>query len=152
MLEGGGSGSGSGSGSGNGDGRVCVSVGAFPEALECPCDGGKYDCGKRTPMRTACKCKRLLCRKCAGVLASLPDPAPCGLCGEKAVGPHDMSAFDRDTGVVAALLSTAISAPYVYHIYQIFFFQCCVQFKYLFVFVTCVWQETVLCRMCGHRT
>ncbi len=76
-----------------------------PLAMECPCDGFEYDCGKRAPMRSPCACRRLMCRKCAGVVASLPGPAPCGLCGADAVGPFDMTDFVRDTGTMAALLA-----------------------------------------------
>ncbi len=76
-----------------------------PVAWECPCGGCEYDCQKRAPVRAACTCKRLLCRKCAGVVASLPDAAPCDLCGAAAVGPFEASDFQRDVGVVQALLS-----------------------------------------------
>ena len=60
-----------------------------PGAFECPCGPCEYDCQKRAPVRSACACKRLLCRKCAGVAASLPGPVPCGLCGAEAVGPFE---------------------------------------------------------------
>ena len=64
-----------------------------PGAFECPCGPCEYDCQKRAPVRSACACKRLLCRKCTGVAASLPGPAPCGLCGAEAVGPFEAGDF-----------------------------------------------------------
>jgi hypothetical protein len=76
-----------------------------PAALECPCDGAEYDCGKRAPLRSPCRCKRLMCRKCAAVVSSLPHAAPCGLCGAKAVGPFELPHFARDVGVDAVLLA-----------------------------------------------
>lgn len=77
---------------------------APPVAFQCSCDF-EYDCTKRAPMKSACSCERLLCRKCAGVAASLPEAAPCGLCKAEAVGPFELKDFERDTGVVAALMS-----------------------------------------------
>jgi hypothetical protein len=124
--EGGGSGGGGSGGGGGGSGNGAASAAAAkageppiahshahdPVAFECPCDAAEYDCGKRMAVRSACACNRLLCRKCAGVVTSLPAPAPCGLCGAAAApgrGPKD-SAFKRDLGVLAVLLDD-ISAP-----------------------------------------
>ncbi len=88
-----------------------------PGAFECPCGPCEYDCQKRVPVRSACACKRLLCRKCAGVVASLPGPAPCGLCGAEAVGPFeagDSGEFVLDAGVLLALMGRLEARePYV---------------------------------------
>ena len=85
-----------------------------PGAFECPCGPCEYDCQKRAPVRSACACKRLLCRKCAGVAASLPGPAPCGLCGAEAVGPFDAGEFVMDAGVLLALMGRLEARePYV---------------------------------------
>ncbi len=85
-----------------------------PVPFECPCGSCEYDCQKRAPVRSACTCRRLLCRKCAGVAASLPDPAPCGLCGAASVGPFEEKAFAVDRGVLLALASRlAPRQPYV---------------------------------------
>ena len=62
-------------------------------------------------MRAACACKRLLCRKCAGVAATLPDPAPCGLCGAEAVGPFDAGDFKLDRGLLATLIERLPPPP-----------------------------------------
>ena len=85
-----------------------------PGAFECPCGPCEYDCQKRAPVRSACACKRLLCRKCAGVVASLPGPAPCGLCGAEAVGPFEAGDFVMDAGVLLALMGRLeAQEPYV---------------------------------------
>ena len=85
-----------------------------PGAFECPCGPCEYDCQKRAPVRSACACKRLLCRKCAGVAASLPGPAPCGLCGVEAVGPFETGDFVMDAGVLLALMGRLEARePYV---------------------------------------
>jgi hypothetical protein len=85
-----------------------------PGAFECPCGPCEYDCQRRAPVRSACACKRLLCRKCAGVGASLPGPAPCGLCGAEAVGPFDAGDFVMDAGVLLALMGRLKARePYV---------------------------------------
>jgi hypothetical protein len=73
-------------------------------AFACPCCACEYDCQKRAPVRSACACKHLLCRKCAGVVSSLPNPAPCGLCGTGAVGPFEATDFQKDPGVLLALM------------------------------------------------
>ena len=85
-----------------------------PGAFECPCGPCEYDCQKRAPVRSACACKQLLCRKCAGVAASLPGPAPCGLCGAEAVGPFDAGEFVMDAGVLLVLMGRLEARePYV---------------------------------------
>ncbi len=85
-----------------------------PVPFECPCGSCEYDCQKRTPVRAACACKRLLCRKCAGVTASLPDPGPCGLCGAASVSPFEDKEFHVDRGVLLALAGRlAPVQPYV---------------------------------------
>ena len=85
-----------------------------PAAFECPCASCEYDCQKRAPVRTPCACHRLMCRKCAGVAASLPGPAPCGACGAAAVGPFEPQEFRRDSGVLLALLGRLKAhEPYV---------------------------------------
>ncbi len=75
-----------------------------PGAFECPCDASEYDCQQRAPVRTPCDCKHLVCRKCAAVAASVPCPAPCGLCGASAVGPFEVGDLVRDDGVLLALV------------------------------------------------
>ncbi len=85
-----------------------------PGAFECPCGPCEYDCQRRAPVRSACACKRLLCRKCAGVAASLPGPAPCSLCGAEAVGPFEAGDFVLDAGVLLALMGRLEARePYV---------------------------------------
>ncbi len=85
-----------------------------PGAFECPCGPCEYDCQRRAPVRSACACKRLLCRKCAGVAASLPGRAPCGLCGAEAVGPFDAGDFVMDAGVLLSLMGRLeAQEPYV---------------------------------------
>ncbi len=85
-----------------------------PGAFECPCGPCEYDCQRRAPVRSACACKRLLCRKCAGVAASLPGPAPCSLCGDEAVGPFETRDFAMDAGVLLALMGRLETRePYV---------------------------------------
>jgi hypothetical protein len=76
-----------------------------PAPFECPCDAAEYDCQKRAPVRSACACKRLLCRKCAGVVASLPHAATCDLCGAPDQGPFEPGDFPRDVGVLATLMA-----------------------------------------------
>ena len=73
-----------------------------PAPFECPYSGCEYDCQQRAPVRMACACKRLVCRKCAGVAASQPDG--CGLCGSPAGGLDAAGApFSLDLGVLLAL-------------------------------------------------
>ena len=81
-----------------------------PAPFECPCDAAEYNCQKRAPVRSACACKRLLCRKCAGVAASLPDPSACDLCGAEDVGPFEPADFVRDVGILATLVDKAAAA------------------------------------------
>lgn len=61
-------------------------------------------------MRSACACKRLLCRKCAGVVASMPDPSACDLCGAADVGPFESADFVRDAGIMATLADKAAAS------------------------------------------
>ena len=82
-----------------------------PAPFECPCDAAEYDCQKRAPVRSACACKRLLCRKCAGVVASLPHAATCDLCGAPDQGPFEVADFPRDVGVLATLMMTKLHSP-----------------------------------------
>ena len=85
-----------------------------PVPFECPCGSCEYDCQKRAPVRASCNCKRLLCRKCVGVIASLPNAGPCGLCGAASVGPFEEEAFAVDRGVLLALAGRlAPRQPYV---------------------------------------
>ncbi len=85
-----------------------------PGAFECPCGPCEYDCQRRAPVRSACACKQLLCRKCAGVAASLPGPASCGLCGAEAVGPFEAGELVMDAGVLLALMGRLEARePYV---------------------------------------
>ena len=81
-----------------------------PVPFECPCDAAEYNCQKRAPVRSACACKRLLCRKCAGVVASLPHAATCDLCGAPDQGPFELGDFPRDVGVLATLVDKAYAA------------------------------------------
>jgi hypothetical protein len=81
-----------------------------PVPFECPCDAAVYNCQKRAPVRSACACKRLLCRKCAGVVASLPHAATCDLCGAPDQGPFEAAEFARDVGVLATLVDKACAA------------------------------------------
>ena len=94
--------------------RLVIAADHDPVPFECPCGSCEYDCQKRAPMRAACACRRLLCRKCAGVTASLPDPGPCGLCGAAIVGPFEEKEFVMDRGVLLALAGRLAPAqPYV---------------------------------------
>jgi hypothetical protein len=81
-----------------------------PTPFVCPCDAAEYNCQKRAPVRSACVCKRLLCRKCAGVVASLPHAATCDLCGAPDQGPFELGDFPRDVGVLATLVDKAYAA------------------------------------------
>jgi hypothetical protein len=121
---GGGGGGGGGSGGGGGGSsesppvakrtRLAIATDHDPVPFECPCGSCEYDCQKRAPVRAACTCRRLLCRKCAGVTASLPDPGPCGLCGAASVGPFEEKVFVMDRGVLLALAGRlAPGQPYV---------------------------------------
>lgn len=74
-----------------------------PQPFECLCDGRAMDCQRRAPHRAACVCGGLVCRKCAQAAVSLPDAAPCGLCG-RVVGPFD-ALPPSDPGVLLALAS-----------------------------------------------
>jgi hypothetical protein len=76
----------------------------FTAPFQCPCDTAEYDCHKRAPVRAGCACRRLLCRKCAGVAGSMPGPSPCTLCGAEAVGPFEAADFQRDAGLLLALV------------------------------------------------
>jgi hypothetical protein len=76
-----------------------------PEALECPYEACTYDCQRHHPVRSPC-CNRLMCFKCAGVLATLPNATPCTLCGKAASGPFEASQFQRDVGLLLALATT----------------------------------------------
>jgi hypothetical protein len=126
VLSDGSSGTGANSGGGGGAGgsagsplakrtRLVIAADHDPAVpFECPCGSCEYDCQKRAPMRAACTCRRLLCRKCAGVTASLPDPGPCGLCGAAIVGPFEEKEFVMDRGVLLALAGRlAPVQPYV---------------------------------------
>ncbi len=94
--------------------RLVIAADHDPVPFECPCGSCEYDCQKRAPVRAACTCRRLLCRKCAGVTASLPDPGPCGLCGAASVGPFEEKEFVMDRGVLLALAGRLAPAqPYV---------------------------------------
>ncbi len=93
---------------------VVIAADHDPVPFECPCGSCEYDCQKRAPVRAACICRRLLCRKCAGVTASLPDPGPCSLCGAASVGPFEDKEFMMDRGVLLALAGRlAPVQPYV---------------------------------------
>jgi hypothetical protein len=94
--------------------RLVIAAYHDPVPFECPCGSCEYDCQKRAPVRAACPCRRLLCCKCAGVTASLPDPGPCGLCGAASVGPFEEEEFVMDRGVLLALAGRlAPRQPYV---------------------------------------
>ena len=85
-----------------------------PVPFECPCGSCEYDCQKRAPVRAGCTCRRLLCRKCAGVASSLPGPGPCSLCGLTAVGPFEETDFAVDRGVLLTLAGRLTpQQPYV---------------------------------------
>lgn len=73
-----------------------------PGAFDCPCGPCAYDCQKRAPVRSPCG--RLLCRKCAMVLTTQPDPGPCTLCGGGSHGPCESADFKVDAGVLLALM------------------------------------------------
>jgi hypothetical protein len=71
-----------------------------PEPFECPYSACAYDCQKRAPVRVPCACKRLVCRKCAGVAGQ--QPSGCGVCGAPGVEytPADCT---MDAGTLLAL-------------------------------------------------
>ena len=73
-----------------------------PKPFQCPSCGEYYDCGKRQPRIVPC-CKRVMCRKCTGVLESLPGPSTCALCGARGVGPFDHGACPVDRGLLLVL-------------------------------------------------
>ncbi len=73
-----------------------------PKPFQCPSCGEYYDCGKRQPRIVPC-CKRVMCRKCTGVLESLPGPSTCALCGARGVGPFDLGACPVDRGLLLVL-------------------------------------------------
>jgi hypothetical protein len=73
--------------------------------FECPGCGNRYDCQQRAPVSAACPCRRTVCRKCAGVAASHPNPSPCFVCGRH--GAMDFSIADccTDVGLLWVLAS-----------------------------------------------
>ena len=78
-----------------------------PAAYECPFSACEYDCQKHAPVRVPCTCKRLVCRKCAGVAGAMPQG--CGLCGAAGVE-YGAGDCERDMGLVVSL--AALKAPY----------------------------------------
>jgi hypothetical protein len=75
-----------------------------PIAFECPAAGCEYDCGRRQAVHAPCPCKRLMCRKCAGVASTMPHPAPCAACGQVDTGlGASTGSLKRDVGVLLAL-------------------------------------------------
>lgn len=77
-----------------------------PRAFGCPGCGSVYDCEKRAPVHVACAaCDGLVCRKCAEVGASHPDPA-CVSCGSRASGPAHPCFLRRDVGVLMAIMAS----------------------------------------------
>ena len=84
-----------------------------PKPFQCPSCGEYYDCGKRQPRIVPC-CKRVMCRKCTGVLESLPGPSTCALCGARGVGPYDHGACPVDRGLLLVLADNVPpEEPYV---------------------------------------
>ena len=84
-----------------------------PKPFQCPSCGEYYDCGKRQPRIVPC-CKRVMCRKCTGVLESLPGPSTCALCGARDVGPFDLGACPVDRGLLLVLADNVPpEEPYV---------------------------------------
>jgi hypothetical protein len=127
LSEGGGGGGGkaaAGAGSGDTGGEAVASdlprvppalatPGADPKPFQCPSCGEYYDCGKRQPRIVPC-CKRVMCRKCTGVLESLPGPSTCALCGAREVGPFDLGACPVDRGLLLVLAGNVPpEEPYV---------------------------------------
>jgi hypothetical protein len=82
-----------------------------PEPFECPYSTCVYDCQKRAPVRVDCSCKRLVCRKCAGVAGC--QPQGCGLCGTEGQE-FDGGDCVRDIGVLLVLAAKVPDTdPYV---------------------------------------
>ena len=85
-----------------------------PKPFQCPSCGEYYDCGKRQPCIVPC-CKRVMCRKCTGVLESMPGPSTCALCGARGVGPYDHGACPADRGLLLVLAGNVPpEEPYVW--------------------------------------
>ena len=85
-----------------------------PKPFQCPSCGEYYDCGKRQPRIVPC-CKRVMCRKCTGVLESMPGPSTCALCGARDVGPFDLGACPVDRGLLLVLAGNVPpEEPYVW--------------------------------------
>jgi hypothetical protein len=90
-----------------------------PEAFECPVSACEYDCQKRAPVRLACACKRLVCRKCADNAGT--QPWGCVMCCSMAAsakpgpscwfsssaGHHRPAGPTRDVGALLALAATS---------------------------------------------
>ena len=57
----------------------------------------------KAPVHAACPCARLVCRKCAGVASSHPDPSPCFACGRPSTMEFSSDQCRPDFGVLAAL-------------------------------------------------
>ena len=70
------------------------------EPFECPYSACAYDCQKRAPVRVPCTCKRLVCRKCAGVAGQ--QPSGCGVCGAPGVE-YTAADCSVDAGTLLAL-------------------------------------------------
>lgn len=105
-----GAGAGANGTSRNSGSEACVltpSLARDPGPLECPCDScaGVLDCQRRHPVRSPC-CSRIMCFKCAGVRATLPEPGPCPFCGATPRAELEVEAFKRDAGVLLAIAGT----------------------------------------------
>jgi hypothetical protein len=104
----------SGAGAGTGGGPPAPASGDRvllthdPSPFECPYSACEYDCQKRAPVRAACACKRLVCRKCAEVAAG--QPGGCGLCGAAAQEGHATPTWQLDIGVLLARASALAPA------------------------------------------
>jgi hypothetical protein len=79
------------------DPRLCHD----PEPFECPYSSCEYDCQKRAPVRVPCVCRRIVCRKCAGVAGA--QPSGCGLCGTSGVEFRQQDCA-RDLGLIVAMV------------------------------------------------
>ncbi len=79
-----------------------------PAPFECPYSACEYDCQKRAPVRAACACQRLVCRKCVEVAAG--QPGGCGLCGAAVQEGHATPPWQPDIGVLLARASALAPA------------------------------------------
>lgn len=122
------------------------------QPFHCPLCHCLLDGRRHLPVRVPCTaCRRLVCRKCASVLSTMPDPVPCSLCGapgqEGGTLPSSEALLELDRGVLLAVIGQqpeTLSTPCV---------ECTAVGRSVMATWTCGSEECVGAALCdGHGT